>query len=85
VQIRCTLDGLLLDAHICPRQAVLTAYDGDEGFVMEAVEAVFYELVSATVEEVLLLEQARYRLLRPAPDFQTVPHRVTSCPCGAFV
>ena len=47
------------------------AYDGDEGFALEAVEAVFYELVSATPDELLGLERAYYRLLRRAEDFRT--------------
>jgi hypothetical protein len=81
VQIRCTLDGLLLEAHICPRPRVLVAFDGDEGFVMEAVEAAFYELVSATPDELLLLQQAHYRLLQPAQDFQTAPNLPATCPC----
>jgi hypothetical protein len=46
------------------------AFDGEEGFVVEALEAVFYEVVSATLDEVLGLQQARYRLLRLAGDFQ---------------
>ena len=68
--LRCTLDGLLLPAHIHPCQPRLVAFDGDESFVMEAVEAVFYELVSATPEEIHDLRHARYRLLRTAEDFQ---------------
>jgi hypothetical protein len=36
---------------------------------MEAIEALYYELVSATPAEVLGLERARYRLLRRAEDF----------------
>jgi hypothetical protein len=81
VQIRCTLDGLILDAHICPHHRALVAFDGDEGFVMEAVEAAFYELVSATPDELLLLQQAHYRLLQPARDFQTANDTVPTCPC----
>jgi len=69
VKIRCTLDGLLLDAHIGPGPKNLVAYDGDEPFRMEAVEARFYELVSATWDELLRLQRARYRLLRFADDF----------------
>ncbi len=68
--LRCTLDGLLLHAEIIPGDGSLVAFDGDEGFVMERVEAVYYELVSATREEVCQLERARYRLLRRAQDFQ---------------
>ncbi len=68
--LRCTLDGLLLHAEILPEDGSLVAYDGAEGFVMERVEALYYELVSATREEVRQLEKARYRLLRRAGDFQ---------------
>jgi hypothetical protein len=50
----------------------MMAYDGDEGFAMEAVEALYYEIVSATPDELLRLEQAHYRLLRRAEDFRTV-------------
>jgi hypothetical protein len=45
-------------------------YDGDESFVMEAVEAVHYELVSATPDEMHVLRQACYRFLRTADDFR---------------
>jgi hypothetical protein len=69
VKLRCTLDGLLLDAMLCPHTDELVAFDGDESFVMEAVEALYYELVAATSEELLGLERARYRLLRRAQDF----------------
>jgi hypothetical protein len=70
--LRCTLDGLLLDAVLCPCTSSLVAFDGAEGFAMEAVEALYYELVSASHDELLGLEQARYRLLRRAEDFATV-------------
>jgi hypothetical protein len=69
VTLRCTLDGLLLHAEIPPGERTLVAYDGDEPFAMEAVEALYYELVSATRDEILRLERARYRLLRKAHDF----------------
>jgi hypothetical protein len=69
VKIRCTLDGLVLHAEMHPGLNALVAFDGDEAFIMEAVEATFYELVSATAEELLQLERARYRLLRRADDF----------------
>lgn len=68
--LRCTLDGLLLHAEILAAEGALVAYDGDEGFVMERVEALHYELVSATPAEVRQLEKARYRLLRRAGDFE---------------
>src|SRR5947209_19807154 len=69
VTIRCVLDGLLLHAEMCRTKPVLIAWDGDEPFAVEAVEAQFYELVSATPDEVLRLERAHYRLLRRASDF----------------
>jgi hypothetical protein len=69
--LRCVLDGLLLSAQLWAGEPRLLAFDGDEPFALEALEAVYYELVSATEEEVLDLERARYRLLRRAPDFQT--------------
>jgi hypothetical protein len=59
-----------LHAEILPADGLLVAFDGDEGFVMERVEALYYELVLATREEVRQLERARYRLLRRAGDFQ---------------
>ena len=70
--IRCLLDGLLLNATFRADPPVLLAFDGDEAFVMEAVEALYYELVSATREELLGLERACYRLLRRAADFRHV-------------
>jgi hypothetical protein len=70
--IRCLLDGLLLDATVRADPPILLAFDGDEAFVMEAVEALHYELVSATREELLGLERACYRLLRRAADFRHV-------------
>jgi hypothetical protein len=70
VILRCTLDGLLLHAHIDPGHGRLVAFDGDESFAMEAVEAAYYELVSATPDEMHDLRQARYRFLRTADDFQ---------------
>jgi hypothetical protein len=70
VMIRCLLDGLLLHAIVRPDPPALFAFDGEESFVMEAVEALYYELVSATCDELLALERACYRLLRRAADFQ---------------
>ncbi len=70
--IRCLLDNLMLYATLQPQPATLLAFDGDESFVMEAVEALYYELVCATRGELLGLERARYRLLRRAADFQQV-------------
>lgn len=66
--LRCVLDGLLLPAVLRP-EGRLVAYDGDESFVMEAVEAVYYEVVSASRDELFALQQANLRLLRPALDF----------------
>lgn len=68
--LRCVIDGLLLPAEFAADGPALVAYDGDEGFPLEAVEAMFYELVSATWDEVLLLQRAGYRLLRTAADFR---------------
>jgi hypothetical protein len=70
VTLRCRLDGLLLPAELHATQPPLIAFDGDEAFAVEAVEALFYELVSATAAELLALEEAHYRLLRRASDFQ---------------
>ncbi len=67
--IRCLLDGLLLPASLQGSEPALVAYDGDEGFAMEATEALVYEVVSASRAEILGLERARYRLLRRADDF----------------
>jgi hypothetical protein len=72
VTLRCLLDGLLLPATLGAGQPPVVAYDGDEAFALEAVEALYYELVEATPDEVLGLEQASYRLLRRAADFQQV-------------
>ena len=52
-----------LDGH------TLVAFDGDEAFDLEALEAQFYELGAATPEEMVDLERAHYRLLRLAEDF----------------
>jgi hypothetical protein len=71
VILRCVLDGLLLPAEVRPDTSALVAYDGDEPFRMEALEAMFYELVSATCEEIVRLQQCGFRLLRFASDFRT--------------
>ncbi len=68
--LRCLLDGLLLPACFHGEDVPLVAYDGDESFALEALEAVYYEVVTATEEEWLWLEKARYRLLRRAADFR---------------
>jgi hypothetical protein len=70
VTLRCLLDGLLLRARLVSGWPALLAWDGAEAFRVEAVEAVHYELVSATTEEVLALQRDRYRLLRLAEDFR---------------
>jgi hypothetical protein len=72
VILRCVLDGLLLPAELCPGAPPVVAYDGDEGFRLEAVEALFYELVSASGDEIVLLQRAGYRLLRIADDFHGI-------------
>jgi hypothetical protein len=66
------VDGLLLPARLRPQAPALLAWDGDESFTVEAVEALFYELVAATREELIGLQRACYRLLRLADDFQHV-------------
>ncbi len=68
--LRCLVDGLLLPAALRPGVPALVAWDGDEAFGVEAVEALFYELVAATREELLGLQSACYRLLRLAVDFR---------------
>ena len=72
VTIRCVLDGLLLYATLRAEPLSVLAFDGEESFILEAVEAMYYELVSATRDELLGLERACYRLLRRATDFQQV-------------
>lgn len=69
--LRCVLDGLLLPARIIAGIGSLIAYDGDEPFTLEAIEAIYYEVVCATPEEMLAAEQGKYRLLRRAADFHT--------------
>jgi len=69
VTLRCKLDGLLLPAELRCAEPPLVAYDGDESFGVEAVEAGFYEVLNATPEEMLALELAHYRLLRRASEF----------------
>jgi hypothetical protein len=71
VTLRCLLDGLLLPARVGGEPPVV-AYDGQEAFGLEALEALYYEVVTATTEEWLLLERLHYRLLRRAADFRWV-------------
>ena len=68
--LRCTIDHLMLIARRHPVEPVIVAYDGDESFEMERVEAAYYELVEATLDESLWLQQVGYRLLRRAADFR---------------
>ncbi len=68
--LRCVLDGLLLPARLRGEYPPLMAWDGDEPFAVEALEARYYEVVAATEEEMLRLESAHYRLLRRADDFR---------------
>jgi hypothetical protein len=70
VTLRCVLDGLLLPAELSANPLALIVYDGAEAFEMEAVEAIYYEVVEATPEELLGLQGVRYRLLRQAADFE---------------
>jgi hypothetical protein len=71
LKLRCVIDGLLLPARLRPEPPALLAWDGEEPFAVEAVEAIFYEVVSATREELLGLQRACFRLLRPAADFES--------------
>lgn len=68
--LRCLLDGLLLPAFLDQGQPPLIAFDGDEAFAVEAVEALFYELIEASEEELIGLERSSYRLLQRSADFQ---------------
>jgi hypothetical protein len=68
--LRCKIDQLLLPARACPEAGGLIAWDGTEPFILERVEAVYYELVSAAPDEQLWLERNGYRLLKPAADFR---------------
>ncbi len=68
--LRCVLDGLLLPGEFHPGTPPLLAYDGDEAFRLEAIEALFYEVVCATSDEITRLQLAGYRLLRLADDFR---------------
>lgn len=70
--IRCLIDGLLLHAMLRTEPPMLEVFDGDESFALEAVEALYYELVAASREELLGLERAYFRLLRRAADFRSI-------------
>jgi hypothetical protein len=80
VTIRCLLDGLMLEARVRTGPLRVQAFDGDESFVLEAVEALYYEIVSATREELLNLERACFRLLRRAADFRHVEDKAEPRP-----
>jgi hypothetical protein len=73
--LRCRLDELLLEAWPHPRHGSLVALDGDEAFEMERIEALYYELVAATPDDLNWLEETGYRCLRLAPDFSFIPMR----------
>jgi hypothetical protein len=64
------MDGLLVPAAFAGTTCDVVARDGDETFTLEAVETWFYELVRATPTEMLRLQAAGLRLLRPARDFR---------------
>jgi len=70
MRLRCVLGGVELEARFWGGEPPLLAFDGEEPFALEAVEARYYEVVAATAEELLSLERARYRLLRRAEDFR---------------
>lgn len=68
--LRCVLDGLLLPAEVY-RGGPVIARDGDEAFGLEAIEAIYYEVVAATPEE-LTEVRPRYRMLKIASDFRQI-------------
>lgn len=72
MMLRCVLDGLLLGASVCAEPPLVLAFDGDEAFALEAIEALYYEIVAATREELIVLERACFRLLRRAADFRHI-------------
>jgi hypothetical protein len=74
VILRCKLDGLLLPAGFAAAGEALVAFDGDEPIFLEALEAVYYEVVAAGADELVRLERAGYRLLRRATDFRLGSH-----------
>ena len=69
--LRCVIDDLLLPARWVGPGPQLIVHDGAESFVLEQVEALFYELVASTEEERLMVLR-QYRLLRTAADFRRV-------------
>ncbi len=66
--LRCLVDGLLLPAELVPGKPSLLARDGEECFLLEAVEALFYEVTAASCDEIIQLQREGYRLLRLAED-----------------
>jgi hypothetical protein len=72
VILRCILDGFLLPAVVTCAPAALVAFDSGEAFTLEALEVLYYRVVSASRAELLALEMAGYRLLRRATDFREV-------------
>lgn len=72
MMLRCVLDGLLLYATVYSEPPLLLAFDGEEPFALEAIEALYYEIVAATREELIALEQACFRLLRRSADFRPI-------------
>jgi len=59
----------MLDAELRTAVPPVIVCDGEESFVLEAIEAVYYELVEATEHEQWEVEHF-YRLLRRAADFR---------------
>lgn len=74
--LRCTIDHLLLPAEI--RNGQVIAFDGEEGFFMEKVEATYYEILAATAQELTMLQRAQYRLLQRGEDFQLIDELITA-------
>lgn len=69
--LRCVLDSLVLPAELRSGIPPLVVFDGDESFLLEAVEALYYELVEATDDERQIV-QRHYRLLKLAGDYRRV-------------
>jgi hypothetical protein len=69
VTLRCVLDDLLLPAELRAGVPPVLVFDGDESFLLEAVEALYYELVEATDDERRIV-QRHYRLLKLACDYR---------------
>ena len=69
--LRCVIDGLLLPVTLRAEAPPIVVYDGDESFVLEAVEAVYYELVEATDDERRWVQRF-YRFLTIAVDYRRI-------------